>query len=460
MAETSVGAAFLQKQGHMVTYSDQIFKDWVDIIKGLEEGTTEGKKPNPTHYRCLSGLDEDSVKTVQDAIKTNEIVIVKGPKDAAKKDMAEFVRQLKQDKIIQDELMKVFREVDKDKNFQSWAQILLLYDIKDHVYNALLKMCESWIKDKLAASKATPQFPLKARAYIEWITNLSKDQLSSTLDLPWKVHTVNLHIEGEFFLKRYYENPISIGLCIIDSTEGSAKSMQWSESIFIELLSGIMRITGGSTHAQYVLLAFLSFDDVVHLKGALKKVGRWNKLFMGGLDYVQEAPCTGGIEVFSVLVFVSQDDCFEGYSDFVNEKLVLDAGSFELSYDSVKDLSVIDYQRVKKSHVIKNCIKRYCMGDLRLIDMFSNGYVSEIALLQKREIICIVQSIQERKDSDTKLLDFAKLDNDIRQWAGILEEQSVVERQNEEGTTKTSQTFDADLEAAANKFMQNENLGM
>ena len=41
MVETSVGAAFLAKQGHMVTYSDEVYNVWLDIIKGLEEGTIE-----------------------------------------------------------------------------------------------------------------------------------------------------------------------------------------------------------------------------------------------------------------------------------------------------------------------------------------------------------------------------------------------------------------------------------
>ena len=246
MVETYVGAAFLAKQGHMVTYSDEVYNVWLDIIKGLEEGTMEGRKPNATHFRCLSGLDEDNVKKIQDAIKAKEIVLVKGPKDIDTKDMAEFVRQLKQDNIIQEELLKVFKEVDKETDFQSWSQIVDDLKIDDHVYNVLLKMCELWINAKLAASKATTQFPLEARAYIDWIIKLRKVQFTTSIDAPWKIHAVSLHMEGKFFLHRYYQRPTSLGLCILDSTEGSTKSMQWSVSTFIDLLSGIMGITGGS----------------------------------------------------------------------------------------------------------------------------------------------------------------------------------------------------------------------
>lgn len=464
MAETSVGAAFLAKQGHMVTYSDEVYNVWLDIIKGLEEGTIEGRKPNATHFRCLSGLDEDNVKKIQDAIKAKEIVLVKGPKDIDTKDMAEFVRQLKQDNIIQEELLKVFKEVDKETDFQSWSQIVDDLKIDDHVYNVLLKMCELWINAKLAASKATPQFPLEARAYIDWIIKLRKVQFTTSVDAPWKIHAVSLHMEGKFFLHRYYQHPTSVGLCILDSTEGSAKSMQWSVSTFIDLLSGIMGITGGSVHAQYVLLAFLAFDDVVHLKEALKKVSGWHKLFMGGLHYVQEAPCVGGIQLFSVLVFLSQDDCFEGYSDLTNEaskRVALDAGLFEIQYDVIATLSDKEFLRRKKALLIKDCIMNYCLGDLRLVDIFSNGYVSEMGLLHKRDIICLVQSIEECKDVDTKLLEFVKLNKDIREWARIPEEQPVEECELEETfTTEASKISEEDIEAAADKFFQNESLGM
>ena len=391
MAGTSIGATFLTKQGHMVTYSNKIFKVWIDLIKELERG--EGRKPNATHFRCLSGLDEDSVQKIQASLKAKEIVLIKGPKDNEVKDMAELVKQLKQDNIIQDELMKVFNEADKTKNFKSWPEIVKEYNIDDHVYQVIIQMCDVWINAKLAASKVTPQFPLEERAYIDWITSLSKAQVSTINDFPWKVHAVNIHMEGKDFLKRYYKNPISIGLCILDNTDsGSTTCMKWSESIFMDLLSGILGITGGTTHPQYVFLAFLSFDDVMLLKEALKKVGKWHKLFMGGLHYVREAACIGGIDILSVLVFLSQDDCYHGYSDLVNEgssRVVLDAAFLEIPYESVMDMSDIDFLKKKKTILITNCIKKYCMEDLTLLDIFSNGYVFEMGLMRKRDNICL-----------------------------------------------------------------------
>ena len=102
----------MAKQGHMVTYFDEVFNIWIELIKGLKDGTIEGRKPNAAHFRCLNGLDEASIKKVQGAIKEKQDLLAKVPKDNEMKDMVEFVKQLKQDKIIQNKLMKVFKEAN------------------------------------------------------------------------------------------------------------------------------------------------------------------------------------------------------------------------------------------------------------------------------------------------------------------------------------------------------------
>ena len=125
---------------------------------------------------------------------------------------------------------------------------------------------------------------------------------------------------------------------------------------------GILDTTSGTIPSQFVLLAFLTFDNVKHLKDSLKKLGKWHNIFMGGFTYVQEAPCIGGIDLLSVLVFVSQDDFFTGYFDLVNEgstRLVLDGGSFTTPNASRKYSQAIDSLRKRKSCLINNCVIKY-----------------------------------------------------------------------------------------------------
>ena len=41
----------------------------------------------------------------------------------------------------------------------------------------------------------------------------------------------------------------------------------------------------------------------------------------------------------------------------------------------------------------------------------------------KKEVICLVESIEDQRNLGTNLLDFAKSSNEIRTWAGIPNEQ-------------------------------------
>ncbi len=94
MAKITVGASFISKQSHMVIYSDEVFKGWLEIIE------MQNKKPTATVFRCLAGLDEEEVKQIQSKIRSGQIVVSKGTKDVDLIDKPEHVKQLKQDKII------------------------------------------------------------------------------------------------------------------------------------------------------------------------------------------------------------------------------------------------------------------------------------------------------------------------------------------------------------------------
>ena len=54
---------------------------------------------------CLAGLDDLEVKQIQEEIQFGQILLSKGVKDADVIDMTERIKQLKQDKIIQDALL-------------------------------------------------------------------------------------------------------------------------------------------------------------------------------------------------------------------------------------------------------------------------------------------------------------------------------------------------------------------
>lgn len=262
MARITAGVSFISKQAHMVVYSEDIFKDWLEIIQELEK---KNKRPGVTVFRCLAGLDEEEVKQVQAEIKSGSIVLSKGTKDEDVIDMPEYVKQLKQDKIIQDALLTEFNGLDKDKQCQNWEELTTTFNINHVVYSLLLKLCDAWIKSKLQVGSKKIDFPIEARKYVEWNISLSKERSTLSLDLPWHIYVVSLPIEGSGYLERHFNNPIPIGLCVLDNTEVSTTNMQWDVEKFQDLLNGIMAIAGGSKPSQYILVAFLNNTDYIHL---------------------------------------------------------------------------------------------------------------------------------------------------------------------------------------------------
>ena len=84
-----MGEYFAQKQAHMVTCSEEVFQEWVNIIKDVDQGKLPGRKPNQTHFRCLAGLEETEIRKIQSELKSTLIVL---SNDAATKEKVDFVK--------------------------------------------------------------------------------------------------------------------------------------------------------------------------------------------------------------------------------------------------------------------------------------------------------------------------------------------------------------------------------
>ena len=189
MAKIIVGPSFISKQSHMVICSNEIFKGWLEIIK------KQTKKPSAATFRCLAGLDDLEVKQIQAKIQSRQILLSKGVKDADVNDMAERIKQLKQDKIIQDALLTEFNTLNKDKQCPNWLEAIATYNINEVVYSILLQLCDMWIKSKLQVGLKKMEFPIEARQYVEWIINLSKEHTTLPMDVSLYIFTISLRFD-------------------------------------------------------------------------------------------------------------------------------------------------------------------------------------------------------------------------------------------------------------------------
>ncbi|MCO5585723.1 hypothetical protein L7F22_039659 [Adiantum nelumboides] len=399
-----------QKQSHMVACPDDILETWCAIIDDVEKGVGEKRKTDMPEY----------------VMQTN---------------MLEYIMQTKQDKVIQEALALEFNAANPSKKFQDWEETTTFYGMSENIYGMLQKKCDAWVKSKLQVGKSNLEFPSDVQMYIQWIVNISVAK-DITKDLPWHIPVVSLAMEGELFLARLFPNPMPIGLCILDNTEGSAREMQWSTERFSHFLSGILTITGGTKNPQCVLLAFVRIFDLMRLKDALRSVSGSHKMFFGAIHFMRDAPCRGAIPLFSVLIYLSKGERFDGYGSFSSaEGPILDESRLDIEYEIVRPMDPRAYLREKKTMLINRCINLYCTKGLMVIDAYSNGFVSWCALKERREVMGLVESIKEREELHSELLSFATSNRQVKEWANIVEDlQRAVQDQQQAIESSTSET--------------------
>ena len=264
----SAGASWIAKQAHMVTYSDPIYNCWLEIIERLEE---EDKKPPTTIFRFLCGLEESELQVIQEEIKAEKILLSKTAKDGDATDMYDRIKQLKQDKLIQEALVEGFNNLNASSPCKDWEEVVCMYNINDAVYKTILMLCEEWLKSSLKRGINKMAFPDEAIKYMQWVVHLQKEKIESR-DLPWSIYVVSLQMEGNLYLKRHFNNEMPIGLCVIDLTRQCGSSLQWSEETFINALNGILAIAGGSTDPGFVFLAFVDFSKLTKLQCAFQSM--------------------------------------------------------------------------------------------------------------------------------------------------------------------------------------------
>ncbi|MCO5570655.1 hypothetical protein L7F22_024382 [Adiantum nelumboides] len=342
MARICVGVSFITKQAHMVTYSDAIFNEWIDIMIELEKGN---KKPSVTVFRYLAGLDEEEVKKLQAEITDGTIVLSKGIKDTDIMDMLERIKQLKQDHIIQDVLLEEFNSPNEDAKWNTWEDLVLMYNINNAGYMKFLELCDIWIKTHLKRGIKNIDFPESARKYVEWTINLHKEKVKAT-DVPWRV----------------YVNALN------------------------------------------------NMKDIMQQQ------------CVGVLHHERDAFYAGSLQFFFVVVLFGKSDASSGLPTTLalgESATILDAGLLDINFQTVQHLSDKDFLRLKSKLLVKQFTKKYCIEGSKLVELFSNGYITEIGLEEKKEVVAIVENIEDQKNLESQILEFVTLHDDIKQWAGF-----------------------------------------
>ena len=106
-------------------------------------------------------------------------------------------------------------------------------------------------------------------------------------------------------------------------------------------------------------------------------------------------------------MFLSKGDAFEGLNDHlasISQAITLDNGLLDIDAEAIQAISDIEFLRIKKNLLIKQCAQKNCIKGFKVVDIFNNGYVAELELALKKELICLVESIEDQKKLEISLL--------------------------------------------------------
>ena len=134
-------------------------------------------------------------------------------------DMLERIKQMKQDRLLQEELIVVYQELDKESGFTTWDEIKSKYNISPLVYDRFLVLCDDWLKSCLKMACKKIAFPKDVVDYAEWTIKVKKEESTNTMNVPWSIFVVSLRVDQRSYLQRSFNQHMPIDLCMLDIIE-------------------------------------------------------------------------------------------------------------------------------------------------------------------------------------------------------------------------------------------------
>ena len=91
--------------------------------------------------------------------------------------------------------------------------------------------------------------------------------------------------------------------------------------------------------------------------------------------------------------------------------------------------------------MIKQCVQKYCIEGYKLVDLFSNGYVAELGLALEKEVIGLVESIEDQRKLETRLIAFAKPRNEDPDQCSNDNQRNITEERFRRGEVRSAEDF-------------------
>ncbi|MCO5569559.1 hypothetical protein L7F22_023274 [Adiantum nelumboides] len=369
-----IGDKWASRDYHMIVSSKDIFDGWVTIMKKYAKGELlsqaqssrkKGRQPSPATFRCLMGLKDGEVATLQQEINEGSILFLKNKWDSEDViDMETRAKQIKQERVLKEELVSLFN-----------------------------------------ASIANTNGPLPngAKDIVTFFLRKKENPHESSSTLPWHVYVVGCNLEALELIHNVYKDPITIGVVVLDAAHG-VEGMKWDSFKFGRLVSSLLKMT--CDPKQFVLLSFLTRRQMATFEDALEGMKCKYTMLVGSVDFLPASNhfALGAIDTFVVLTLINMEKHFinlDRYVNNVNKPCILDntiVDEGEKGKGLEEDQQLARAILKKKKHVINTTINAFNDEHEVVLDVFACGLASKVALLNHKKTIAVVYNTQEQRD--------------------------------------------------------------
>lgn len=183
--EHTLQKGFVQSDMHLLLCEENLWLNWVKIMRQYARGqlpNTKGEIQSestneqsskipvlkggriqqaprtvtlgPTLFRCIAGLEDNEVITLQKAILDGSVLLKKSKHTTHKVDMEEMAWKLKTDRVLKQAIIGLFFDLTRD--FLTWEELCTQYKVGDYEYKQMRSYSHSYVKDVLNRAKKSP----------------------------------------------------------------------------------------------------------------------------------------------------------------------------------------------------------------------------------------------------------------------------------------------------------------
>lgn len=369
----------------------------------------------PTVFRCIAGLEEAEVLSLQESLLNKTIILRKRKHTKDMIDMEEFAWRLKVDRVLKAAIVNFYNDLTKE--MLGWDQICEKYKLGDYEYNQLKSYTETFVKDCLNRTKKNPALPNAVVTLLHHLYRASMGEGVTESSIPWTIKGVGLDMDkfGTFCKQLNVPFQLAImdahGFCRTDFSVGTFSSIT-------NCLNAM------NSRMEYV---FVCFVDIIHVgflvEGVSTQSGKVH-YDVGTItrdDDDEESVTTGKLAGAIVVLFVSKGSTFESIDKPIGQKINISTSASARARGG----------RIDKDFLM-HLIEAFSLEQNYVLDLFSSGDVLQLSLLSKRRCIALCKDDLEAMSLEAKCSQIFEENPQLQEWCGQSSSQNRVVDLNDE----------------------------